>query len=151
MHAFVAILWEDPDREYSPLDVEATQVTGEDAILAADFPEVDQTVTMARTNGSWFVSATVARSAGGPAVERWLSGWCELELGMSREAVVGVMGAPSGEYTVSDGGEPQLYWVQRQYDFRAYLDASGRVLDLVGDYDALSAADRDRLPCPELR
>ena len=31
------------------------------------------------------------------------------------------------------------------------LDQQGRVIDLVGDYDQLSAADRDRLPCPELR
>lgn len=148
---FVAILWEDPDREYAPLAVEATQVTGEDAILAADFAAVDQTVTMARTHGSWFVAATTDRSAGGPEVERWLAGWCELELGMERDAVVEVMGAPSGEYTVSDGGEPQLYWAQWQYDFRAYLDLSGRVIDLVDDYDALSAADRARLSCPELR
>ena len=61
------------------------------------------------------------------------------------------MGAPSGEYTVSDGGEPQLYWAQRQYDFRAYLDVRPDVIDLVGDYDALSAAERARLSCPELR
>jgi hypothetical protein len=148
---FVAILWEDPEREYEPLGVEATQVTDEDAILAADFPGLDQTVTMARTDGSWFVAASTARTVGGSDPEHWLTGWCDLELGMDRAAVVAVMGAPSGEYTVSNGGEPQLYWARRQYDFRAYLDLDGRVLDLVGDYDALSAEDRSRLSCPELR
>jgi hypothetical protein len=148
---FVAILWEDPDREYDALGVEATQVTGEDAFLAVDFPEVDQTVTMARTNGSWFVAATAPRVEAGPRPERWLDGWCDLALGMDRAQVIAVMGEPSGEYTIADGGEPQLYWAQRQYDFRAYLDPAGRVLDLVGDYDALSADDRSRLPCPELR
>ena len=148
---FVAILWEDPEREFEPLGVEATQVTGEDAILAADFPEVDQTVTMALTNGSWFVAASTDRAVGEAGPERWLAGWCELELGMDRDAVVAVMGAPSGEYTVGDGGEPQLYWAQLPYDFRAYLDANGRVIELVGDYDALSAVDRARLDCPELR
>jgi hypothetical protein len=148
---FVAILWEDPQREYEPLGVEATQVTGEDAILAADFPEVDQTVTMALTNGSWFVAASTARIDGAPGPERWLAAWCTLELGMDRAVAAAVMGEPSGEYTVSDGGEPQLYWTQLPYDFRAYLDAAGRVIDLVGDYDALSAADRSRLSCPELR
>ena len=149
--AFVAILWEDPAREYQPLDVEATQVTDEDAILAADFPQVDQTVTMALTDGSWFVAASADRAVGESGPERWLAGWCDLELGMEREAVVAVMGAPSGEYTVSNGGEPQLYWAQRQYDFRAYLDLNEHVIDLVGDYDALSEANRSRLSCPELR
>ena len=61
------------------------------------------------------------------------------------------MGRPSGEYTVSDGGEPQLWWAQDQYDFRVYLDVDGSVLELVGDYDALSEEDRALLPCPELR
>ena len=72
-------------------------------------------------------------------------------LGAERGDVVARMGEPSGEYTLDDGGEPQLWWAQDQYDFRAYLDARGRVLDLVGDYDALGAADRDQLDCPELR
>ena len=58
---------------------------------------------------------------------------------MGRDEVVAVMGAPSGEYTVANGGEPQLWWADRQYDFRAYLDLDGRVLDLVGDYDRLDA------------
>ena len=62
------------------------------------------------------------------------------------------MGEPSGEYTVSDGGEPQVYWAADQYDFRAYLDpVDGTVTDLLGDYDALAAADWSLLDCPELR
>lgn len=70
---------------------------------------------------------------------------------MDRDEVTALMGPPSGEYTISNGGEPQLWWAADQYDFRAYLEPDGTVLDLVGDYDALSAADRDRLDCPELR
>ncbi len=151
----MAVLWEDPAREVEPLGVEATQVTGERARLAVDFAEVDETVTLERRNGSWFVAETVPRvdagevAATGP--DRWLATWCSLQLGMDRAEVVAVMGEASGEYTVANGGEPQLYWARRQYDFRAYLDLDGRVIDLVGDYDALSAADRERLPCPELR
>ena len=60
-------------------------------------------------------------------------------------------GATVGRYTVANGGEPQLWWADRQYDFRAYLDSAGKVLDLVGDYDRLDAADRSVLTCPELR
>lgn len=152
---FVAVLWEDPAREVEPLGVEATQVTGERARLAVDFAEVDETVTLERRNGSWFVAGTVPRvdagevAATGP--DRWLATWCSLQLGMDRAEVVAVMGEASGEYTVANGGEPQVYWARRQYDFRAYLGLDGRVIDLVGDYDALSAADRERLPCPELR
>ena len=148
---FVAILWEDPDREYDPLTVEATQVSGEDALLAADFLEVDETVTMVLNQRTWLVADTSPRVAAGEGPERWLAGWCEVDLGMDRATLVAVMGAPSGDYTVTDGGEPQLYWTHRQYDFRAYLDAAGRAIDLVGDYDALSADDRGRLGCPELR
>ena len=70
---------------------------------------------------------------------------------MDRDEVVEPMGEPSGEYTVDNGGEPQLWWADYQYDFRAYLDIDGTVLDLVGDYDRLSAADREQLSCPELR
>ncbi len=148
---FVAVLWEDPAREHDLLGVEATQVTGERARLAADFAGVDETVTLEKRNGSWFVAETVPRVDAADGPERWLAGWCALSLGSDRGEVVAVMGAASGEYTVENGGEPQLYWARRQYDFRAYLDPDDRVIDLVGDYDALSATDRERLPCPELR
>jgi cytochrome P450 len=70
---------------------------------------------------------------------------------MTREEIVALMGEPSGEYTVADGGEPQLWWAHDQFDFRVYLDVDGSVLELVGDYDGLSDADRDLLTCPELR
>ena len=100
---FVAILWEDPAREYAPLGVEPTQVTNEDAILAADFPEVDQTVTMALSNGSWFVASSTARAA---ASERWLAGWCRLELGMDRAAVVALMGEPRASTPSATAASP---------------------------------------------
>ncbi len=85
----------------------------------------------------------------GPA--RWVAAWCSLSPQMTRDEIVALMGEPSGEYTVSDGGEPQLWWAQDQYDFRVYLDVDDSVLELVGDYDALGAEDRALLPCPELR
>ena len=80
-----------------------------------------------------------------------MDAWCGLVPDMSREEIVALMGQPSGEYTVADGGEPQLWWAQDQYDFRVYLDVDGSVLELVGDYDALGDDDRALLPCPELR
>lgn len=85
------------------------------------------------------------------AYAAWVDAWCDLDTTMTREEIIDLMGEPSGEYTVSDGGEPQLWWAQDQYDFRAYLDVDGSVLELIGDYDALSAEDRALLPCPELR
>ena len=152
---FVALLWEDPDREYEPVAVEATQVTAERAILAVDFPGTNQTVTLTIPRGvgkSWYVATTEDRTAGTEDVtQRWVNVWCDLEPAMTADQIVDLMGEPSGEYTVSNGGEPQLYWARREYDFRVYLDVQGTVLDLVGDYDELSAADRELLPCPELR
>lgn len=34
----VAVLWEQPGREYDPVAIEATQVTAEEALLAVAFP-----------------------------------------------------------------------------------------------------------------
>jgi hypothetical protein len=148
---FVALLWEDPAREYDPLDIEVTQDNGEDGELAVDFPGTDETVSMQRRNGRWLIADITPRSAGDLDTVRWLESWCDLTVGMARDRVIDLMGAPSGEYTVANGGEPQLWWADRQYDFRAYLDLDGRVLDLVGDYDRLEATDRQLLDCPELR
>ncbi len=148
---FVALLWEDPARRYDALDIEVTQDTGEDAELAVDFPGTDETASLQRRNGRWLIADVTPRSAGAADSARWVESWCELTVGMGRDQVVELMGEPSGEYTVADGGEPQLWWADRQYDFRAYLDVDDTVLDLVGDYDRLDAVDRRLLDCPELR
>jgi hypothetical protein len=148
---FVAVLWEDPAREYDAMAIEPTQVTEEDAVLAVDFAGVDETVTMAYRQAGWYVADTSPRTSGAVDSAGWVSHWCDLAVGMDRDEVVERMGEASGEYTVANGGEPQLWWADRQYDFRAYLDPAGRVLDLVGDYDRLSAEDRAALTCPELR
>ena len=106
---------------------------------------------MERRHGNWYVADTSPRDDGSAEPARWVQSWCDLSVGMGRDEVIERMGEPSGEYTVANGGEPQLWWADRQYDFRAYLDLDGRVLDLVGDYDRLGAADRGALSCPELR
>jgi hypothetical protein len=153
---FEALLWEDPLRETDPVGVEVTQETAEDAVLAVDLPVAGLTVRMVVADAAWRVLDESPRATGGTTADpqRWVRAWCSLEVGSGRDAVVRAMGAPSGVYTVADGGEPQLWWAAGQYDFRAYLDGDGpaaRVVELVGDYDALTAADRSRLDCPELR
>jgi hypothetical protein len=148
---FVALLWEDPAREYDPSAVEVTQDNGEDAELAVDFPDGDETASMQLRDGRWLVADVTPRAAGETDTARWVKGWCDLRPDMSRAEVVDVMGPASGEYTVANGGEPQLWWADGQYDFRVYLDPTDKILDLVGDYDRLDAADRQLLDCPELR
>lgn len=153
---FEALLWEDPVRETDPRGVEVTQETAEDAVLAVDLAGVDLTVRMVVADAAWRVLDESPRAAAGSVADtgRWVRAWCALEVGSGLDEVVRAMGGPSGVYTVADGGEPQLWWAAGQYDFRAYLDGDGadaRVLDLVGDYDALGASDRARLDCPELR
>ncbi len=155
---FEAVLWEDPTRELEPIGIEVTQVSGEKATLAVDFATTDLTVALVVDRAGWRVLDETPRAdpaaLAGADPDRWMTAWCDLATGQPRAEVVEAMGEPSGVYTVADGGEPQLWWALRQYDFRAYLDGDGagaRVLDLVGDYDALSAADRGRLRCPELR
>lgn len=149
---FEALLWEDPLREYRPVSVETTRETGEDATLAVSFAGSEVTVRLEVQRAAWRVLAEERRTAATGATARWLDAWCALSPDDARQELVEAMGEPSGEYTVADGGEPQLWWAADQYDFRAYLDpVDGTVTDLVGDYDALSAADRARLDCPELR
>lgn len=153
---FEALLWEDPVRETDPHGVEVTQETAEDAVLAVDLVDVDLTVRMVVADAAWRVLDESPRATDGGVADtgRWVRAWCALEVGSGRDEVARAMGEPSGVYTVADGGEPQLWWAAGQYDFRAYLDRDGpaaRVLELVGDYDALGAADRARLGCPELR
>ncbi len=160
---FEAILWEDPAFTGELVDVSATQVTQEDALLAVALgPGRDsfQTVRMVYHRAKWRVFSTEKRTGagtdGGPGSEsgpaRWLDAWCGLSPDQTRAEIIGRMGEPSGEYTVADGGEPQLWWAQDQYDFRVYLDpVADTVLELVGDYDALGAEDRAVLTCPELR
>jgi hypothetical protein len=146
---FEAILWEDPDFDSEIVDISVTHVTNEDAILEVHLAEYAQTVTMTYHRAAWRVLRTEHRAEG--VADSWIEAWCRLDPSMTREQVIELMGEPSGEYTVADGGEPQLWWAQDQYDFRVYLDVDGSILELVGDYDALSAEDRALLTCPELR
>jgi hypothetical protein len=148
---FEALLWEDPGFDSEIVDIEVTQVTNEDAILDVRGGDGPQTVTMTYHRAKWRVLRTAERGDADGTAGRWLAAWCRLDPSMTRAEIIELMGEPSGEYTVSDGGEPQLWWAKDQYDFRVYLDVDGSVLELVGDYDALSADDRALLPCPELR
>ena len=149
---FEALVWEDPAFDSEVVDIEVTQETEEDALLDVDRPSGDLTVRMVYHRAHWRVFATTDRAGpSSPASARWLGAWCALSPDLTRDEIVDLMGPPSGEYTVSDGGEPQLWWARDQYDFRVYLDVDGSVLELVGDYDALSEEDRAHLPCPELR
>lgn len=150
---FEALVWEDPLRELEPVSVETTRLTEEKATLAVVFPGGEETVELELQRAAWRVLEVTGRADGtGADTDRWLAAWCDLSLGSDRDAVLELMGEASGEYTVANGGEPQLWWAQDQYDFRAYLDpVDGTVTDLVGDYDALAAADRALLDCPELR
>lgn len=153
--AFEALLWEDPEFRGEVVDVSVTQATEEDAVLEATLgpgEETSRTVRMVHHRARWRVLSTEDRSDGGPGPARWVARWCRLSPDQTRDQVVALMGEPSGEYTVADGGEPQLWWAQDQYDFRVYLDpVDDSILELVGDYDALGADDRALLSCPELR
>jgi hypothetical protein len=148
---FEALLWEDPEFDGEIVDIEVTQETEEDALLDVDHPSRDLTVRVVYHRARWRVFSTSDRAGRETGPARWLRAWCSLSPQDGREEIIALMGPPSGEYTVADGGEPQLWWAQDQYDFRVYLDVDGSVLELVGDYDALSEEDRALLPCAELR
>lgn len=151
---FEALLWEDPLRETEPVSVETTMLSDEKAVLAVGFGGSAVTVDLEYQRAAWRVLSEEPRSPGTAATRRWVERWCDLEPGMDRGTLEELMGPASGTYSLVDGGEPQVYWTDRQYDFRAYLTEvtpAGTALELVGDYDALEARDREVLDCPELR
>lgn len=151
---FEALLWEDPTRRTDPVSIETTTLTDEKAVLAVEFGGSAVTVDLEHQRAAWRVLAEQPRTLGSPATRRWVERWCDLRTGMDRGQLEALMGPASGTYSLLDGGEPQVYWTERQYDFRAYLTEvtlAGTAVDLVGDYDALSSEDREVLDCPELR
>jgi hypothetical protein len=146
---FVALLWEVENVETDAGTIEVTELTGEKATLAVEFPGTDQTVRMVNRYGNWYLAETVDRVTEGGAA--WAAAWCSLSIHMDRAEIIGRMGEPSGEYTVSDGWDPHLWWAQGPYDFRVYLEPDGSVSELVAEYDALAASERAQLDCPSLR
>ena len=151
-----ALLWEDLDRGYDISNFETTRQTDEKATLAVAFADspTEVTVQLLFQRGAWRVRSEQPRSdeATEADTERWVAAWCDLDYTSSLEEIVAAMGPPSGFYTVDDGGDPQLYWTSNQYDFRVFYDPGfDEILDLIGDYDALSAEDLAQLDCPELR
>ena len=124
---FEALLWEDPSFDSEVVEIDVTQQTDEDALLEVHLASQDLTVRMVYHRARWRVSSTADRSDSGDSGDRLRPGalggaWCGLSPDQTREQIVALMGEPSGEYTVSDGGEPQLWWAKDQYDFRVYLD-----------------------------
>jgi len=67
-------------------------------------------VVLLKRHDDWVISSTSPRTEERDArTARWVSRWCDLTRDLTRDEVVAVMGEPSGEYTVSTGGERQLY------------------------------------------
>ncbi|QWC85284.1 hypothetical protein KLP28_00355 [Nocardioidaceae bacterium] len=153
---FEALLWEDPARSFAIDDIEITQDTGEKATLAVRFapgsPTPATTVRLEFHRGAWRLTRESPRTVDDADTARWVEAWCDLTVLDSRADIVAAMGDAYGEYTVSDGGDPQLYWAKDPYEFRVFFDPqSDAVLDMIGDYDALSAQEQAELTCPELR
>lgn len=146
---FVDQVWETTDWEESLPALEVTWSSPERVHLVAAFDE-PQSVTMAYHRAAWRIRSSEPRTEPTEQTRRWVDGWCDLEVGMTPEEMTQVMGEPSVEYSVADGGEPQLVWTRHQYVFTAFLEQD-KAASLVGDHDLLVAEDRSRLTCPELR
>ena len=58
--------------------------------------------------------------------EEWLSGWCEVELGTSRDDLIATMGEPTSE-GVDDDGQAELEWESDAVYLVAWLDEDDTV------------------------
>lgn len=87
------------------------------------------------SDGEQGVSASSASNGGAGtevAAKEWPSAWCDVQPGMSREEVEGLMGEPT---SVDEDGT--MSWSWRNYLLIAFLDANDKVSSLLNNNDGI--------------
>ena len=103
----------------------ATEAADGRVAVAFELPEDiggSGTFLLVRDGGRWLIDedaseaeadadadADSAGAASSAQDEEWLSGWCEVELGTSRDDLIATMGEPTSE-GVDDDGQAELEW-----------------------------------------
>jgi hypothetical protein len=79
------------------------------------------------------------------AADAWPTKWCQAEPGITKEALVAIMGPSTGSSPTT------MTWSAHQYQFHAFLDAEGKVEQLDTNPYSLSAAEQAALKCDKIR
>ena len=81
--------------------------------------------------------------------DQWVANWCSLQIGMTKEQTVEVMGPQTEEFDVSDDSTPQYGWSQGPYSFTAFFDTDNLLNRFYANYDDLGQSDLAQMPCVE--
>lgn len=79
------------------------------------------------------------------AVTQWPAKWCSIAPGVSRDALVDHMGAPTSESAESAS------WDAFGWQLNAFFDESGNVRQMDINEHGLSATQRAKITCPATR
>jgi|GEM_PF-6870022 len=146
----------DVDLDDAEFDAE---VDGDKAIVDASYDDgTDETYVLVYDDDRWLVDSEGAEEStdGEPELseeeaqataDEWLASWCSVQIGMTRDEAVELMGEPTNEYGIEDDSTPQMNWSLGAYDFTVFLDTDDVINEFGGNYDDLGESDLGQLPC----
>ena len=89
---------------------------------------------------------SVPTSPPASVVKGWAAKWCQAQPGMSKAALIALMGKPT-----SDSLADQSSWDGYEWQFNAFYDVNGNVRQLDINDIQLSAAEKASLTCDTTR
>lgn len=136
------------------------EVDGDKAIVQASYDDgTDETYGLVYDDDRWLVDSEggdgdasdeeteLSEEEAQATADSWLAAWCDVQIGMTRDEAVALMGEPTHEAGIEDDSTPQLTWSLSAYDFTVFLDTDGVVDRFGGNYDSLGESDLAQLPC----
>lgn len=108
-----------------------------------------KTVTLTALVCVALLAACSGKSTGGGAsggvADTWPVKWCQAEPGMTKDALIALMGPPSGS------SAEFANWQANEYQFNAFLEPDGTVRQLDTNTYGLSDKQKAALTCPNIR
>lgn len=136
------------------------EVKGDEATVKVTYDDDDtkETYGLVYEDGQWLVASEGGDSEASDEDEMseeeaqatataWLGAWCNVQIGMTRDEAIALMGDPTYEAGIEDDSTPQLNWHLSAYDFTVFLDTDDVVTSFGGNYDSLGESDLAQLSC----
>jgi len=136
------------------------EVDGDKAIVQASYDDgTEETYGLVYDDDRWLVDSEggdvdasdeeteLSEEEAQATADGWLAAWCNVQIGMTRDEAVALMGEPTHEAGIEDDSTPQLNWSLSAYDFTVFLDTDDVVDSFGGNYDSLGESDLAQLPC----
>jgi len=136
------------------------EVDGDEATVHVEYSDGDdETFGLVYDDDRWLVDSEggdvdaadeeteLSEDEAQATADGWLAAWCSVQIGMTRDEAVALMGEPTYEYGIEDDSTPQLNWSLGAYDFTVFLDTDDVINEFGGSYDDLGESDLAQLPC----